>query len=65
VVHESVALLMEVGKSSDKLSLGERLIWIEKGADLSGGDAVETRMRRRAGSKSLVRVGVEHHDESI
>jgi hypothetical protein len=33
-------MLMEVGKSSDRLSLVERLIWIEKGADLSGGDAV-------------------------
>jgi hypothetical protein len=65
VVHESVAMLMQAGESRDKLSLVERLIWIKKGADLSGGDALETRMRRRAGSKSRVRVGVERHDESI
>ena len=65
VVHESVAMLMEVGESSDKLSLVERLIWMDKGDEMSGGDALETRMRRRAGSKSGVRVGVEHHDESI
>ena len=32
---------------------------------MSGGDAFETRMRRRAGSKSRVRVGFERHDESI
>ena len=65
VVHESVALLMEVGESSDKLSLVERLISIEKGDAMSGGDAFETRMRRRAGSKSRVGAGVERHDESI
>jgi hypothetical protein len=47
------------------LSLVERLIWIEKGDDMSGGDGFETRMGRRAGSKSRVGAGVEHHDESI
>ena len=65
VVHESVALLMEVGESSDRLSLVERLIWVEKADDMSGRNALETRMRRRAGSKSRVRIGVERHDESI
>ena len=65
VVHESVALLMEVGESSDKLSLLERLIWMEKGDEMSGGGAFETRMRRCAGSKSRIRVGVERHDESM
>ena len=44
VVHESVAMLMEAGESRDQLSLVERLIWIEKGADLSGGDGLETRV---------------------
>lgn len=65
MVHESVAMLMEAGESGDKLSFVDRLIWIEKGDDLSGGDEFETRMRRRAGSKSRVRVDVERHDESI
>ena len=64
VVHESV-MLIEGIESRDKLSRVEHLIWIEKVDDMSGGDASDTRMRRRAVSKSRVRVGVEDHDESI
>lgn len=65
VVHESVAMLIEAVESRGKLSLVEHLIWTAKVDDMSGGDAFETRMRRRAGSKSRVRIGVERHDESI
>jgi len=64
-VHESAAMLMEGGGSRDKLSLVERQVWLEKGDEMRGGDEFGTRMRRRAGSKSRVRVGVERHDESI
>ena len=65
VVHESVAMLMEAGECRDKLLVVEGEVWVEKGDDLSGGEGFETGMRRRAGSKSRVRVGVERHDESI
>jgi hypothetical protein len=65
VVHESVAMLIEGIESRDKLSRVGHLIWIEKVDDISGGDASDTRMRRRAVSKLRVRVGVEDHDESI
>ena len=65
LVHESVAMLMEAGESKDKLLVVEGEVWVEKGDDMSGRNALETRMRRRAGSKSRVRVGVERHDESI
>ena len=41
------------------------MIRIGKGDDMSEGDGFETRMGRRAGSKSSVGVGVERHDESI
>jgi hypothetical protein len=65
VVHESVVMLMEAGECRDKLLVVERSVWIEKGDDMSGGDGFDTGMRRRAGSKSRVRVGVERHEESI
>ena len=64
-VHESVAMLIEAVESKGKLSLVEHLIWIEKVDDMSGGDAFDTRTRRRAVSKSRVRHCVKHHDESI
>ena len=64
VVHESVAMLKEVDESRDKLLVAEREVWVEKGDDMSGGSGFDTRMRRRAGSKSTVRDGVERHDES-
>ena len=65
VVHESVAMLMEAGESRDKLLVVEGEFWVEKGDDMSGRNALETEMRRRAGSKSTVRVCVEHDDEWI
>ena len=65
LVHESVAKLMEAGESRDELLVVEGVAWVEKGGFMSGRNALETRMRRRAGSKSRVRVGVESHDESI
>jgi hypothetical protein len=65
LVHESVAMLIEAGESRDKLLVVEGEVWVEEGGVMSGGNAFETRMRRRAGSKSRVRVGVEFHDESI
>ena len=49
-VHESVAMLMEAGECRDKLLVVEGEVWVEKGDDLSGGEAFETGMRRRAGS---------------
>ena len=52
VVDESVAMLMEVDESGDKLLVGEREIWVEKGDEISGGSGSGTRVRRRAGSKS-------------
>jgi hypothetical protein len=58
-------MLMEAGECRDKLLVVERSVWIEKGDDMSGGDGFDTGMRRRAGSKSRVRVGVERHEESI
>jgi hypothetical protein len=58
-------MLMEAGESRDKLFVVEGEVWVEKGDGMSGWNALETRMRRRAGSKSRVRVGVERHDESI
>ena len=65
LVHESVAMLMEAGECRDKLLVVEGEVWVEKGDAMSGRNALETRMRRRAGSKSRVWVGVERHDESI
>ena len=56
VEHESVVMLMKAGVSIDELSLFERLLWIQKGDGMSAGDGLETRMRRRAGSKSRVRL---------
>ena len=64
-VHESVAMLMEVDESREKLLVVDGEVWVEKGDEMSGRNALETRMRRRAGSKSRVRVGVERHNESI
>jgi hypothetical protein len=65
VVHESVAMLIEVDEPRDKLLVAEREVWVEKGDDMSGGSGIETRMRRRAWSRSTVGDGVERHDESI
>jgi hypothetical protein len=56
LVHESVAMLMEACESGDKLLVVEGEVWVEEGDDMSGRNALETRMRRRAGSKSRVRV---------
>lgn len=64
VVHESVAMLIEVDESGDKLLVAEREVWVEKVDEMSGASGFGTRMRRRAGSKSGVRVVVERHDES-
>jgi hypothetical protein len=64
-MHESVVMLMKAGVWIDELSLFERLLWIAKGDGMSAGDGLETGMGRRAGSKSRVRLCVQHHDELI
>jgi hypothetical protein len=56
-------MLIEAGESEDKLLVVDGEVWVEQGDDMSGQNALETRMRRRAGSKSRVRVGVDRHDE--
>ena len=47
-----------------ELSLGERYIWIGRIDEMAGYGVRNTRMRRRAESKSAVRDGAKPHEES-
>jgi hypothetical protein len=53
--YASAAMVMEAGLCKYELSLVEHSIWIEKGDDMTARRAAKTRVRWRAGSKSLVR----------
>ena len=56
-------MLMQAGESRDKLSLVERLIWIKKGADLSGGDAnfFLPGFTAKTPAESMIEVLIEGH----
>ena len=47
-----------------ELSLVEPYIWIERSDEMAAYGALNTRMRRRAESKSAVRDGANPHEES-
>jgi hypothetical protein len=53
--RESAAMMMEAVQCIGHCTLFEHGIWIEKSDEMAGGRGLNTRVRRRAGSMSLVR----------